>query len=371
MKIARYFLFKGGVCMNTSKRMTGIYSGLKVGIFLLLTTLLTVSCHKIGTSANRQPDKRQQKPLTFCESWRFDGGFSVLQEPLMANGTFGLLYYIGNFYETLINYEDGKIVPGLAESWSISEDNRTYTFHLYKNIRFSDGEELTAETVKKNFDTIAKNLGAYNGFFGLTSTLIQEVTAIDRFTVSVRLSSPYYGALTDFTLPLPLGIMSSKAFNDDGSLSEAVKTATLGTGPYMYNGIKSNDTYTFVKNPYYDRKSLEFDSFAIKIIPDNDAKLLALRSGEIDMIIGARNLSYDSYSALSKNSSFRGKNSKTVIQTRYIGMNTDKVPFNELKVRRAVNYAINTEAIRLNIFGNIEKKSRPLCNPAIALFAEA
>ena len=86
----------------------------------------------------------------------------------------------------------------------------------------------------------------------------------------------------------------------------------MGTGPYMYNGQKDNDTYTFVKNPNYNRKNVDVESFKIKIIPDNDSKLLALRNKEVDLILGTNNLSYDSYNSLQKDKSFAGKTSDTV-----------------------------------------------------------
>lgn len=338
-----------------------------LGIFLIFVMILSITtgCNSKNVNENSQ----KTKELTFCESWNFDGGFSIFQEPLTANGTYGLLYYIPNFYETLINYDDGKFTPGLADKWEVSKDNMTYTFNLKKNVKFSDGEELTAKVIKKNFENVGKNLGTYNGFFGLTSTLIEKVTVIDKHTVSVKLSSPYYGALTDFTLPLPMGIMSPKAFKEDGSLSDSLKTTTMGTGPYMYDGKKENNTYTFIKNPNYNRKEVDVETFKIKIIPNNDAKLLALRNNEIDMILGANNLSYDSYNTLQKNSNFTGKTSETIIQTRYIGINSDIAPFNDISVRKAINHAINTESIRKNILGGIEKeatsildKNLPYCN---------
>ena len=338
-----------------------------LGVLLVFVMILSITTG--CSSKNGNENSQKTKELTFCESWNFDGGFSVFQEPLMANGTFGLLYYIPNFYETLIKYENGKITPGLADKWEVSKDNMTYTFNLKKNIKFSDGEELTAEVVKKNFENVGKNLGTYNGFFGLTSTLIEKVTVIDKHTVSVKLSNPYYGALTDFTLPLPMGIMSPKAFNEDGSLSDSIKNATMGTGPYMYDGKKENDTYTFVKNPNYDRKKVDVETFKIKVIPDNDAKLLALRNNEIDMILVTNNLSYDSYNTLQKDKNFTGKTSETVIQTRYVGINSDIAPFNDISVRKAINHAINTESIRKNILGDVEKeatsildKNLPYCN---------
>lgn len=345
--------------MKNSKKLLGVF----------LTFIMVLSIITGCSSKPKNENSQKVKELTFCESWNFDGGFSVFQEPLMANGTFGLLYYIPNFYETLINYENGNFVPGLADKWEVSKDNKTYTFYLKKNVKFSDGEELTAVVVKKNFENVGKNLGTYNGFFGLTSTLIEEVTVVDKYTVAVNLSSPYYGALTDFTLPLPMGIMSPKAFNEDGSLSDSIKTATMGTGPYMYNGNKENDTYTFIKNPNFDRKKVDVETFKIKIIPDNDAKLLALRNNEIDMMLGTNNLSYDSYNTLQKDKNFTGKTSETVIQTRYVGINSDVAPFNDISIRKAINHAINTESIRKNILGDVEKeatsildKNLPYCN---------
>ena len=345
--------------MKTTKKLLGVLLS-----FIMLLSI-TTGCSSQNTVGN----SKKVKELTFCESWNFDGGFSVFQEPLMANGTFGLLYYIPNFYETLINYENGNFVPGLAEKWDVGKDNMTYTFKLKKDIKFSDGEELTAEVVKKNFENVGKNLETSNGAFGLTSTLIEKITVVDKYTVSVKLSSPYYGALNDFTLPLPMGIMSPNAFNADGTLSEKVKNATMGTGPYMYNGQKDNDTYTFVKNPNYNRKNVDVESFKIKIIPDNDSKLLALRNKEVDLILGTNNLSYDSYNSLQKDKSFAGKTSDTVIQTRYIGINTDTSPFDDVSVRKAINYAIDTKSLRKNILGDIEKeapsildKNLPYCN---------
>ena len=335
-----------------------------LAVFLLILILAAFT----GCGSEKEFDNKPES-LVFCESWNFEGGFSVFQEPLMANGTYGLLYYIGNFYETLVNYEDGKIVPALSKSWEISSDKMTYTFKLNEGIKFSDGEELTSEVIKINFENVGKNLGTYNGVYGLTSTLIEKVDVIDKYTVAIKLSSPYYGALTDFTLPLPMGIMSPKAFNDDGTLADVIKTSTLGPGPYMYSGEKKDNIYTFVKNPNYTRKETSVDSFQIKTIPDNDAKLLALRNKEIDMILGANNISYDSYSSLVKDDAFDGKTSDTPIQTRYAGMNTNISPFDERTVRQAVNYAVNRESIRTNILGGIEQEASsildaklPYCN---------
>ena len=336
------------------------------GITGILLAFSLVGCSQtknqpVETGSNSQ----ELREITLCESWNFDGGFSVLQAPALHNGTFGLLYYLDNFYETLVRYDNGEIIPGLAEKWEVSSDALTYTFTLKQGIKFSDGEELNAEVVKLNFDNMPAILGDSNGVFGLTSTLLDEVTVVDEYTVAVKLTTPYYGALQDFTLPLPMGIMSPNAFNEDGSLSESVKTQTMGSGPYMYNGQKENDVYTFVRNPYYDRGEPDVDIFHVKVIPDNDAKLLALRNGEVDMLLSANNMSYDAYQELSQDTSFSTLTSDAVIQTRILGINPVSQPFEDVEIRQAVNYAINKESICQNIFSGVEVPAESVMDPAL------
>ena len=336
------------------------------GIAGILLAFSLVGCSQtknqpVETGSNSQ----ELREITLCESWNFDGGFSVLQAPALHNGTFGLLYYLDNFYETLVRYDNGEIIPGLAEKWEVSSDALTYTFTLKQGIKFSDGEELNAEVVKLNFDNMPAILGDSNGVFGLTSTLLDEVTVVDEYTVAVKLTTPYYGALQDFTLPLPMGIMSPNAFNEDGSLSESVKTQTMGSGPYMYDGQKENDVYTFVHNPYYDRGEPDVDIFHVKVIPDNDAKLLALRNGEVDMLLSANNMSYDAYQELSQDTSFSTLTSDAVIQTRILGINPVSQPFEDVEIRQAVNYAINKESICQNIFSGVEVPAESVMDPAL------
>ena len=340
----------------------------KLLALLLTAVMTTLSFSGCASDPDSPPSTSQEntvKEVTFCESWDFEGGFFSLQAPNVTNGTYGLYYFLTNFYETLVRYEDGEIVPGLAERWEVSSDGLTYTFYLKQGIKFSDGTDFNAEVVKINLDNIPGILAEFNGGWGLTSTLLDEVTVVDEYTVAVKLTTPYYGALQDFTLPLPMGIMSPNAFNEDGSLSESVKTQTMGSGPYMYNGQKENDVYTFVRNPYYDRGEPDVDIFHVKVIPDNDAKLLALRNGEVDMLLSANNMSYDAYQELRQDTSFSTLTSDAVIQTRILGINPVSQPFEDVEIRQAVNYAINKESICQNIFSGVEVPAESVMDPAL------
>ncbi len=125
-------------------------------------------------------------------------------------------------------------------------------------------------------------LGDYKAGFAMIS-LFKEAEIIDEHVIAVHLTSPYYGALQDFAKPMPLGMMSPNAFNEDGTLSDKLLTDSMGTGPYMSAGQSVENMYTFVRNPYYGGEKPEVDRFNVRVIPDNDAKALALRNNEIDL----------------------------------------------------------------------------------------
>lgn len=122
----------------------------------------------------------------------------------------------------------------------------------------------------------------------------------------------------------------------------------------MYDGQKENETYTFVRNPYFDRGESDVDVFHVKVIPDNDAKVLALRNGEIDMIVGQANLTYNTFEELSTAPGFTAVSSDATIQSRTMGFNVSHAPFNDPAVRLAANHAIDTQSISTNIFYGVE-----------------
>lgn len=306
--------------------------------------------------------EQEDKTMTFCESWDFDGGFFTVLSPNLTPN-FGPYNFLSNFYDTLVKYEDNKIAPSLAEDWEISKDGREYIFYLKDGINFSDGEELNAETVKKSIESVPKLLDQYNGSFGITSTLIEKVEALDKSTVKIILKTPYYGALHDLTMTNTFGIMSPNAYKEDGTLSEETKTKTFGTGAFMYKGDKEGDTYHFHLNPHYTGDLPSISSFNVKVIPDNDSKLLALQSGEVDMILGSNNVSYHSYKEFENEEEINGVISEKKDVTRFLGINASIKPFDDQEVRVAINHAIDKESIAKDIFHGFEEVANTFLSP--------
>lgn len=297
--------------------------------------------------------------LTFCESWDFESGYYTVATP-DGQSNYGALYWSANFYDTLVKYNAGEFVPGLAESWEISDDGTVYIFKLRKGVKFSDGTDLTSAAVKKSFEAAPINLGQYNGSYGTLTTLLKEIVCTGDHTVELHLTQPYYGTLKDLTMTVPLGIVNPAMLGDDYKPNDAFKTGTHGTGPYMYAGDGDGSTYTFVRNPHYWGEKPALEKFRVKVIPDNNAKLLALKSGEIDVIVGTDRLSYDGFNEMKTASGFDAVISDVANNTRFIAFNVKHAGFDDLAVRDAFARAIDKDAICSSLLSGLEPKADTL-----------
>ena len=336
--------------------------------------LSLAACGNAEQSATESGDNSAEETMvTLTEGWDFTSGFYPIITSSNSND-YGITFWARNFYDTLVCYdENGEIRGELAESWDVSDDGLTYTFTLRDGVKFSDGTELTAEAVKTSLKGAIENLGQWNGSFGVTSSIIASIDAPDKKTFVMTLSQPYYGVLNDLTMANPLGIVNPAAF--DGDSYEICAQQTMGTGPYMYAGDFDGTTYTFVHNPYYWGEAPEADSFQVKVIEDNDARVLALRNGEIDAIIGSNNLSYDGYSELSGDSTYGTAINDEGTMTRYIGLNLSQAPFDDVRVRQAIAYALDKDTLCSSVFQGIERPAdklfmtdKPYCDVEQAIY---
>lgn len=165
-------------------------------------------------SGNDVVEETETNHITLAESWGFENFYTIMTPDVSASN-FGITYYLSNFYDVLVEYQDGEYVGGLAEDWTISEDGTVYTFNLRHDVKFSDGSDLTAEDVAKSLLAVPINLGQYNGTYGRLSTIIEDAVVVDDYTVEMHLTQPYYNALRELCLANPFGIVSSEQLNDD------------------------------------------------------------------------------------------------------------------------------------------------------------
>ena len=258
-------------------------------------------------------------------------------------------------FDGLLDYDSGTTLkPRIAEAMpTVSEDGTVYTFKLRKGVKFSNGRELTADdvvyTITRVLDPKTGSPGA--GFFvGIKgaqdfidgkATSVEGIKALDANTVEFTLSAPDVTFLNKMAINFSF-IVPKEEVEKAG---ENFGHAPIGTGPFTLKEWKSGESLTFVRNPNYFFEGLPYlDSITIQVGVAPDVALLRLEKGEIQMMgdppPGADWARITSDAAWAKRIEKQPQ-----VNTTYIAINTTMPPFDNLKVRQALNYAIDKQRI--------------------------
>lgn len=270
----------------------------------------------------------------------------------------GEMYAQEMLYETLVNITADGYEGCLAESWDITDDGRTYTFHIRDGVKFSDGEVCDANAIKANFDAIIENKDRHTWLEMMN--LLVGVSAPDDKTFVIELSEPYYPLLTELGVTRPFAMISPKAMKD-GSTKDGVN-AYIGTGPYVLTDFVTDEYAIFEANENYWGEQPKIKKITVKVIPDNQTRILALEKGEIDMIFGKNMIDADAINQYTGNDKFTVSLSDPT-STRQIVLNTTRDVLADKEVRQALQHATNKQAISDGIFYGLEQ-------PADTLFAK-
>ena len=245
-------------------------------------------------------------------------------------------------YEPLISYQkDGKLEPALAESWTISDDGKVYTFKLRQGVKFSDGTPFNAEIVKKNFDAVMKNKATHS-WLGIVGVL-DKTEVVDDHTFRMTLTEPYYPVLQDLSVVRPFRFLGEAGFPDDGDTSKGIKEP-VGTGPWMLAEYKQDEYAVFKRNPNYWGTAPKVDQITVKIIPDAETRVLAFEKGDLDLIFGEGMISLDAFQQLRDNDKYVSQLSDPV-GTRDLLLNSSNPKLSDLRVRMALQQGFNKKAM--------------------------
>lgn len=276
----------------------------------------------------------------------------------------GEMYAQEMLYETLVNITADGYAPCLAESWSVSEDGKTYTFKIRKGVTFSDGEVCDANAIKANFDAIIENKERHTWLEMMN--LLVGVSAPDAETFVIELSKPYYPMLTELGVTRPFAMISPKAMKN-GSTKEGVE-AYIGTGPYVLKESVTDEYAVFEVNENYWGEKPKVKKITVKVIPDNQTRILALEKGEVDLIYGKNMIDAEAVTKYKESDKFSVALSDAT-STRQIVINTTNDILKDKTVRQAIQHATNRQAISGGIFYGLEKpadtlysKTVPYCN---------
>jgi len=241
-------------------------------------------------------------------------------------------------FEGLVKYVDGEIVPVLAEKWEISQDGTQLTFYLRQGVTFHDGEPFNADAAIANIESwhINPSFGSLPGVVSYTN-----IEAVDEYTIRLTYDTPYYAYINDFCWPDVCTMISPKLISQ-GDFQTV--NGYAGTGPYIYDEYVAGQYTTFVRNENYWGEQPYYDKVVAKYIPDNASRVQALKTGEIDLIYGSAELSYEDYNQALAIDGIEGKFAPSGSTIRSIILN-----FNgnlaDLSVRQALACAIDKEAI--------------------------
>ncbi|MBT2757570.1 nickel ABC transporter substrate-binding protein [Mesobacillus foraminis] len=323
---------------------------LKRKMNVLLVMGMLISSILLGCANNEAssvPKEKSDKSVTL--SWPRDIG---TMNPHVYNPS--QLIAQSMIYEPLVRYEEGgKLEPHLAESWSISDDGKEYTFKLRKNVKFSDGTPLNAAIVKKNFDAVMKNSNLHS-WLGVINVL-DKTEAVDELTFKMILKEPYYPAVQDLALVRPVRFLGEAGFPDDGDTSKGIKEP-VGTGPWMLTDYKKDEYAVFSRNPNYWGEKPEMEKVTIKIIPDAETRVMAFEKGELDLIYGEGVISMDSFNQLKESGEYVTSLSEPV-GTRNLLLNTTNEKLADQRVRLALHHGFNKQAMVEGITLGLEEKA--------------
>lgn len=275
-----------------------------------------------------------------------------------------------SIYEGLVSVDKkGNIIPHLATSWQISKDGLSYTFILRKGVKFSNGEVFNADVVLINFESILKKKVRHS-WSGLVSH-IESVKKLDDYSIKITLKAPYSPTLNELAVVRPFRFLAPSAFPKDLDLIKH-NPKPIGTGAYMLADSKLGISDTLQKNPHYwDAKrynGIYYDEILLKVIFDPNAKLAALKSGQIDLIYGNDQIPLEIFKSMQNDKKFATYMSLPLSTTSLVFNSSShnlKLSLNgdftlNQKLRKGLGSMIDKQRLVLAVYGGLQDSAQCL-----------
>lgn len=316
----------------------------------------------------------QAKTLVYCS----EGSQEGFNPQLFTSGT---TYDASSvpIYNRLVEFKTGttEVIPGLAEKWDVSEDGKTYTFHLRQGVKWQDSKEFkptrdfNADDVVFSFDR-QKNAqnpyhkvsgGSYEYFEGMgLPDLIAEVKKVDDKTVQFVLTRPEAPFLAD--LAMDFASILSKEYADNmlkAGTPEKVDLNPIGTGPFQLLQYQKDSRILYKAFPGYWGTKPQIDRLVFSITPDASVRYAKLQKNECQV------MPYPNPADIARMKQDKNINllEQAGLNVGYLSFNTEKKPFDDVKVRQALTYAVNKEAIIKAVYQGAGVAAKNLIPPTM------
>lgn len=326
-------------------------------ILLPIALLIPLSGCADGDASREQPEGRDQPGRLRIGATLEPEGL----DPTTVGGAgtpFVLLY---NVYETLVKIDgEGAMKPLLATDWSVSEDGLVYRFELDPAARFASGARVDAESVVASIERLASGQG--RDVLTAQMSVVDEAVAVSEGTVEVRLKRPSNFWLFDMT-------QTAGIIFDPAGMGQ-LNTKPAGSGPYVFKEQRKGDSVTLEANPDYWGTKPRFDEVTFKFYNDANAMSSAMLAGQLDMISNmTATAGLNQFSDKSKYSVLEGTTPGEVV----LGINHSTPALKDLRVRQAINYAIDRKGLldvvwngHGKLIGSMVPPSDPWYDPSLA-----
>ncbi len=303
-----------------------------------------------ATSVPTQAPVSQEKPLIIAAGADVDTMFPDYSTTAFGSSLAALAYSS----LTTVGL-DAKVIPDLAESWEVSTDQLTWTFHLRKDAKWQDGQPITAADVKFSYEFRADSAylgGMYSNMTSIAgvaeknggkATEISGIKVIDDNTISFTTVEPDALVLDTFAssnmVVYPQHILKDIAVADLGSSNYG--RLPIASGPYQLTDWKPEESMTFTANPYYYGTQPSIKTIIFKIVPEPSAQITGLLNGEVNILLGV------STDDLKSVTGVPGITVKELADAQYLSLNLNLNDplFKDVRTRQAMAYAIDRQAL--------------------------
>lgn len=313
----------------------------KLTIIILVSTLLLVACAPVAPAPSGAVDSAGSNDtsagdalggtLTIASTQDIDNYDPHWNQLIAYNVLVG-----HNIFDYLTKLDENmNISPALAESWDISDDGTTYTFHLRDGATFHNGRALVADDVVFSFNRLTEQETIYAN----KMDPVEAVSAIDDHTVEFTLKAPWAPFLEDVAL---IAIVASESIDD-------LSKAPIGSGPFRFVEWLPNDRIVLEKNSDYDvADTPKLDGIEIKILPDYAVALTNLEAGSVDAVYEVPAADADRFQGRDDIITQRPNASNSLF---LIELSIDKYePLQNLQVRQALAMTLDKAAIQQNVY---------------------
>jgi len=282
-------------------------------------------------------------------------------DPVTQDGNVDI-WVLMNVYDQLVTVADNglELMPGLAEKWDVSQDGTTYTFHIRQGVKFYDGTPLKVSDIKWSIER-AKT--TKESIWTFTLDQVKEITTPDDRTVVITLSQPWAPFLSDISM-FNASIISQDFAQKIGV--DKLVEQTMGTGPFHVKEWKKGQAMTLVRNPNYWEPGLpRLDQITLTVIPDSNSRILQVKGGAVDGIIGQNDVPLSQVNDLKSDSNLQVLIFPSTYNN-FVVLNTRQAPLNDINVRQALNYATDKQTlIKSVLFGIGEPSNSFMPNGAL------